>query len=180
VVQDLVSAAGARERSGHPGAATVAIDEFSALGADHVMALIARGRSAGVSVLLATQELADLDRVSRGFRQQVIGSTAVKIAHRQDVSESAQEVARLAGTERVWEQSYSRPDGLLLGAGNGRGQRRVSTRPVERLRVDPSTVQSLRTGEAVLITKLPNSETRLARIRPLGIGRARPDSGRGR
>ncbi len=180
VVQDLVSAAGARERAGMHGLApaTVAIDEFSGLGADHVMALIARGRSAGVSVLLATQELADLDRVSRGFRQQVIGSTAVKIAHRQDVPESAWEVARLSGSEKTWERSWSQPERMLMG-----GQRtgpRVNSRLVDRYRVDPSVVQSLKTGEAVVITKLPRSETRLARIRPLGLRVERPGRDRGR
>jgi conjugal transfer pilus assembly protein TraD len=181
VVQDLVSAAGARERTGIGGlpAATVAIDEFSGLGGDHVMALIARGRSAGISVLLSTQELADLDRVSRDFRQQVIGSTAVKIAHRQDVTESAWEVARLSGTERVWERTWSEPEGRF-GGGAGAGQRRVNSRLVDRHRVDPATVQSLETGEAVVITKLPSSETRLARIRPLGLGRPRADRGRER
>jgi hypothetical protein len=197
-VQDLVSAAGARERAGgeragsetagheagptrgaagRPTPATVAIDEFSALGADHVMALIARGRSAGVSVLLATQELADLDRVSRGFRQQVLGSTAVKIAHRQDVTESAREVAALAGTQRVWEHSYTAPAGLR---GVGSSHRRVTSREVERHRIDPTTIQELATGEAVVITKLPRAETRLARIQPLGIGGDRPGRGRER
>jgi type IV secretory pathway TraG/TraD family ATPase VirD4 len=177
-VQDLVSAAGAREREGRAAAptATVAIDEFSALGADHVMALISRGRSAGISVLLATQELADLDRVSRGFRQQVIGSTAVKIAHRQDVTESAHEVSRLAGTEKAWEESYSDGAGLRRG---GR-ERRVNTRLVDRPRVEPSAVQSLQTGEAVVITKLPRSETRLARIQPLGLDRPPGEAGRAR
>jgi hypothetical protein len=177
-VQDLVSAAGARERSGRDmPSATVAIDEFSGLGADHVMALIARGRSAGISVLLATQELADLDRVSRGFRQQVIGSTAVKIAHRQDVSESAWEVARMSGTEKTWEHSWSQTEGGTLLGGPG-ATSRVNSRLVDRHHVDPSVVQSLRTGEAVVITKLPRSETRLARIRPLSRGAERADAGR--
>ncbi len=49
-----------------PQQAVVAIDEFSALGSDNVMALLARGRESGVGVLLATQELADLDRAARG------------------------------------------------------------------------------------------------------------------
>jgi conjugal transfer pilus assembly protein TraD len=180
-VQDLISAGGARERAGAHGgtAATVAIDEFSGLGADHVLALIARGRSAGISVLLATQELADLDRVSHGFRQQVIGSTAVKIAHRQDVPESAWEVARLSGTEKTWERSWSQADGLFIG-GQGSGARRVNSRLVDRFGVDPSVVQSLATGEAVVITKLPRSETRLARIRPLGLDAGQRESGRGR
>ena len=176
-LQDLVTATGARERAGRPQPpATVAIDEFSALGADHVMALVARGRSAGVSVLLATQELADLDSVSRGFRQQVIGSTAVKIAHRQDVSESARAIAALTGTTRVWEQSYSRPTGLLGSSGSAR----VNTRPVDRPRVDPSLIQDLPTGASVVITKLPRSETRLTRIRPLVLGRGRSEPGRER
>ena len=105
--------------------------------------------------------------MSRGFRQQVIGSTAVKIAHRQDVPESAAEVARLSGTEKVWERSWSETDGPL-GPAQG-GSRRVNSRWVDRQRVDPSVVQSLGTGEAVVITKVPQSETRLAHIRPLGL-----------
>src|SRR5579863_254574 len=104
-VQDLVAAAGARltNGAGQLPRAVVAIDEFSALQSDNVLALLARGREAGVGVLLATQELADLDRAGRGVREQILGNTALKIAHRQDVPESAAAVARLAGTTRVWE-----------------------------------------------------------------------------
>ena len=111
-VQDLVSAVGHRlaaSGGAPPAQAMVAIDEFSALGADNVLALLARGREAGVSVLLATQELADLDRAARGFRDQVLGITAVKLAHRQDVPASAQTIAEMAGTERVWEHDPQRP-----------------------------------------------------------------------
>ena len=100
----------------------VAIDEFSALHSDNVLALLARGREAGVGVLLATQELADLDRAGRGLRDQILGNTALKIAHRQDVPESAAAVARLAGTVRVWEQSYQRRPGAAR-------RRRAESRP---------------------------------------------------
>ena len=65
-----------------------------------------RGRESGVSVLLATQELADLDRAARGLRDQVLGNTALKIAHRQEVPASAQALAQMAGTVRRWERSY--------------------------------------------------------------------------
>src|SRR6185437_13772721 len=79
-VQDLVSASGDRLGEARPGlavtAATIAIDEFSAL---------ARGRESGLSVLVATQELADLDRAGAGLRDQVVGVTALKIFHRQEV-----------------------------------------------------------------------------------------------
>ena len=69
------------------------ISDLYGLGADNVLALLARGRESGISVLLATQELADLERAGPGFRDQVLGITAVKLAHRQDVPASAQTIA---------------------------------------------------------------------------------------
>jgi conjugal transfer pilus assembly protein TraD len=164
-IQDLVSAAGdrLRQRSDEPRAqATIAVDEFSALGADHVMALLARGRESGFSVLLATQELADLDRAAPGLRDQVLGNTAVKIAHRQDVPSSAQTVAQMAGTVAVWEETQQLGGGLLGPYGSGRGTRRQA----ERFVVHPNEIKSLRTGEAVLITKLPSARARTVRIDP--------------
>ncbi len=163
-VQDLVAAAGARLAAGAAGLipGVVAIDEFSALHSDNVLALLARGRESGIGVLLATQELADLDRAGRGLRDQVLGNTAVKIAHRQDVPESAEALARLAGTVRVWETSYqSRP--------SSRGLRRTDVsagaRVVERYAVEPEQVRSLGTGEALVIVKSPRASAQLARIR---------------
>jgi hypothetical protein len=161
-VQDLVSAAGHRLDAGLAPPATVAIDEFSALGSDNLIALLARGREAGIGVLLATQELADLDRAARGLRDQVLGNTSVKIAHRQDVSESAEAIARLAGTERVWERSY-RVDRGSLAASRARGG---TLRQVERLTVDPNRIRTLGTGEALVIVKSPRPSTRVTRVLP--------------
>ncbi len=104
-IQDLVSTSGYR-LSDVPGPpATVAIDEFSALGDDHLLALLARARESGISVLTATQEMADLQRAAPGFRDQVLGIVGVKIAHRQDVPESAEMIAKMAGTQWVWEET---------------------------------------------------------------------------
>ena len=112
VVQDLITTVGQRlERAGGAAApqALIGIDEFSAIGSDHLLALLARGREAGVAVLLATQELADLERAGPGFRDQVLGLTAVKLVHRQDVPSSARMVAEMIGTERVWEETRDDP-----------------------------------------------------------------------
>ncbi|MBO0769232.1 MAG: DUF853 family protein, partial [Solirubrobacterales bacterium] len=158
-VQDLVSAAGARLNQASREPAIVALDEFSALGSEQVVALIARGREAGVSVMLATQELADLDRAGPGFRDQVIGSTALKIAHRQDGPRSAEQVAAMAGSTQAWEQSYS-------DARDSR-QSRVNTRLVDKPVVDPAQIQTLATGEAMVLTKTPSTKVRMARIAPL-------------
>jgi type IV secretory pathway TraG/TraD family ATPase VirD4 len=162
-VQDLVTAVGHRLQSGGGPPALIAIDEFSALGADNVISLLARGREAGASVLLATQELADLDRAARGLRDQVLGNTAVKIAHRQDVPSSAQTVAQMIGTERVWEHSHQTSRGLVLGSRDtGRGTRRQ----VERYLVEPDEIKRLGTGQAVMITKLPAAKVTRVRVAP--------------
>jgi type IV secretory pathway TraG/TraD family ATPase VirD4 len=161
VVQDLVAAAGARLSAAEPPMpAVVAIDEFSALGSENVLALLARGRESGVGVLLATQELADLDRAGRGLRDQVLGNTAVKIAHRQDVPESALTVAKLAGTVRVWERSYQERSGSRGAA----AQRTTSARLTERYAIEPEQVRSLQTGDAVVIIKSPQASARVARV----------------
>ena len=161
-IQDIVSATGHRlQATGQRLPATVAVDEFSALGADHLLALVARGREAGVSVVLATQELADLERAAPGFRDQVLGLTAVKIAHRQDVPASARTIAELAGTEWVWAESRQ-----IYGP-FGRGSSSRGTRhEVEQYVVHPNEVKTLRTGEAVLLTKTPQAGVSRVRIWP--------------
>jgi conjugal transfer pilus assembly protein TraD len=162
-IQDVVSATGRRlDRGGEVREAlpqaTVAIDEFSALGADNILALLARGREAGVSAIVATQELTDLERAAPGFRDQVLGIVAVKIFHRQDVPASAHTVAQMTGTERVWERTEQirsplGPPGSSLG----------TRRQVERFIVDPNEIKTLRTGQAVIVSKTPS--TRIARVR---------------
>jgi hypothetical protein len=159
-IQDLTSAAGHRLRAGTgdhapgewgPVAATVAIDEFSALGADNLLALLARGREAGVPVLLATQELSDLERAGRGFRDQVMGIVGVTIAHRQDVHSSATMISQLAGTEWRWQETEM-VRGMFAGPGLTRGTRRLEEQPV----VHPNEIKTLAIGEMMMIAKLPS------------------------
>jgi conjugal transfer pilus assembly protein TraD len=198
-IQDLTSAAGRRlagqgaavdARAGSTrvtAPATVALDEFSALGADNLLALLARGRESGVGVLLATQELADLERAGRGFRDQVLGITALTLAHRQEVHESALAISRMAGTHRVWRETQTLGAGPLSfsRAAVGRGSRREQEEPV----VHPNTIKRLSTGELVLLSGVPeptvakvrvDAQTPPGRSRMPGRGGARSDSGRER
>ena len=55
-------------------------------------------------MLLATQELTDLDRAAPGFREQVLGIISLKLAHRQDVPASARMISDMIGTEIVWDR----------------------------------------------------------------------------
>ena len=94
IVQDLLTVAAPARR---PGAELVAIDEFSAIAAERVARLFGRARAAGFSLLLGTQELADLRRRAAALLEQVIGNVEAVIAHRQNVPASAELVARIAG-----------------------------------------------------------------------------------
>jgi type IV secretory pathway TraG/TraD family ATPase VirD4 len=168
VVQDLVTSVGHRLAQPPAQRATVAIDEFSALGADNVISLLARGREAGVSVLLATQELADLDRAAPGLRDQVLGNTALKLVHRQEVPSSAHTIAQMTGTEKVWDHTYQIGRGVLGDYDTTRGTRRQ----IERFVVHPNEIRSLRTGEAVVIANGSGIAPRKVAVRP-----ARPEVG---
>jgi conjugal transfer pilus assembly protein TraD len=175
VVQDLVAASGdrlvERARGRSLDQAMIGIDEFSALGADHVIALLARGRESGMSVLVATQELADLERAAPGLRDQVLGVTAIKIAHRQEVPASALAIAQMAGTERVWDVTRQ------LGRWPLGGGTRATARQVEEFIVHPNEIKGLRTGQAVVISKIRGGGPRTVRVNP-PARRPPPDLGR--
>ena len=98
-------------------------------------------------MLLATQELSDLERAGRGFRDQVLGLTALKIAHRQDVPASARTLSEIAGTEPAWERTHT-------------VARRSDARPPPRdapARAPPGgppdEIGRLGTGQAVVLTR---------------------------
>lgn len=164
VAQDLNAAMGSRlERGGAVEPVMVAVDELSALGPEHVLNLVARGREARIPVVAATQELADIERVARGLANQLLGIPGVKIAHRQDLPESAKMIAAVAGTERVWEQTYHTDRRALLpDRDTGRGTRRE----VERYRIDPDTIKTLAPGEAIVVTKIPTSTAQKVKVLP--------------
>ncbi|HTA14961.1 MAG TPA: TraM recognition domain-containing protein [Solirubrobacteraceae bacterium] len=146
LVSDLVTLAAHLQRDPIP--TVVLIDEFSAVAARQVARLFGRARSAGMSLLLATQELADLQTVDAGLRDQVLGNVETVIAHRQNVPASAETIAKVASSKPAWvttQQTEDRLFGLVL---SGRGSRR---RDYEQ-EIHPSRVQQLYTGQALVIT----------------------------
>ncbi len=164
-VEDVICATGHRLAERAEGRqqelGIVAIDESSVLG-DHLVALFARGREGGIGALAATQEMADFDRTARGLRDQVLGNTAVKLAHRQEVPASAQVIAQMAGTEKAWEETEQFGGSRLTGYPSNRGTRRE----VEQFVVHPNEIKSLPTGDAVLISRLRGGRARTVRVNP--------------
>jgi type IV secretory pathway TraG/TraD family ATPase VirD4 len=85
----------------------VVIDEFSAIVPERVVGLFARAGGAGVSLMLGTQELADLRVPGREtLHDQVMGSLSTLIAHRQVVPASAELIASMTETRGVWRTSH--------------------------------------------------------------------------
>lgn len=146
IVADLVTVAAAHQND--PVPTVVLIDEFSAVAAGFVARLFGRARSAGMSLILATQEMADLVAVGDGvLRDQAVGNIASMIAYRQNVPASAELIAEIAGTRPAWIATQQTRRGLFGHRFSGRGSR---TRGHEYM-IHPSRIKELRTGQAVVI-----------------------------
>lgn len=172
-IQDLTTVAGYRLGLSDQPLALVAIDEFSALDADNILALLARARAreSRMSVLLATQEMADLERLAAGFRDQVLGIVGTTIAHRQSVPASAELIARMIGTQTVWKYTEAIHRGpTFVEAFVTRDWKRPTAlgtrREVEEFRIHPNVIKDLPTGRAVLITKIPTAAARIVQVIP--------------
>ncbi len=147
IVSDLISLVARLQAD--PVATVVVIDEFSAVAAEHVARLFARARSAGVSLILGTQELADLKSVGDGaLREQTLGNVATVIAHRQNVPESAELIAAVAGTRPVWVTTQQTEQGFFNTGPSDRGTRRRGY----EFEIHPSRIKQLTTGQAAVIT----------------------------
>ncbi len=146
IITDLVTLAAHLQSAPMP--TVVLIDEFSAVAAKHVTRLFGRARSAGISLLLGTQELADLHAVGEGVRDQVLGNIETLIAHRQNVPASAEMIANVASSKPVWTTTQHTEDGLLGHGPAGRGSRKRDY----DYEIHPSQINRLGTGQAVVIT----------------------------
>jgi TraM recognition site of TraD and TraG/Type IV secretion-system coupling protein DNA-binding domain len=150
IVQDLQTTVAALQA--RPLPALVLIDEFSAVSAEHVVRLFGRARSAGVSLVLGTQELADLRLPARGHvLEQVMGNLSVLIAHRQVLPESCALVASLAGTRGAWRTSRH-SDG-----------RTTRTRTAEGV-LAAERLMRLRPGWAAVMVLTGSADARIGRV----------------
>ena len=150
IVQDLQTTMASLQRA--PIATVVAIDEFAAIAAEQVVHLFGRARSAGINLLLGTQELADLRPDGRKqMQEQVLGNLSSLIAHRQVVPESAELIALLAGSRGAWRTSHS---------SDGRWTRTRSTAPL----LASEDVRGLAPGRAAVIELGTTASARIVEV----------------
>jgi conjugal transfer pilus assembly protein TraD len=145
IVSDLITVTANRQGQNDEWPAIIAIDEFSAISPQGVVRLFGRARSAGLSLLLGTQELADLETPEQpNLLAQVLGNTATVIAHRQRVPASAELISEIAGTTGTWTHTR-RIDGTHQPTDSGT---RTRTR---EFHIHPDELKALPQGTAVVI-----------------------------
>lgn len=127
IVGDLVTVAAGCQSA--PVPTLVAIDEFSAIAPDGVARLFGRARAAGFSLLLATQELADLRAAAPELLEQVLGNVETVVAHRQSVPDSAELIARIAGTRPAWSSTEQLTHAMPTGRSSRSRSREFSIHP---------------------------------------------------
>ncbi|MCW3068706.1 MAG: Type secretory pathway VirD4 component-like protein [Solirubrobacterales bacterium] len=150
IVQDLQTTAASLQ--GRPVPTLVVIDEFSAVAAENVVRLFGRARSAGLSLLLGTQEVSDLRPPGRErLLEQVMGNLSVLIGHRQVVPASAELIASLAGTRGAWR---------VARHSDGRTTQTRTREPI----LDADEVRSLSPGRAAVIVLGRDGGARIGRI----------------
>ena len=144
----------------------VLLDEFGAIAAEKVFRLFGQARSAGLSILLGTQSLADLrsarpDDASDTLTEQVLTNLEYAAVHRQSDPASAERLAQMAGTDPAWVTTR-RVTGIP-----GFAQPQDGTRTREReFLVNPDEFKRLRTGEAVVINPTGKPPAEVVRIWP--------------
>jgi hypothetical protein len=76
-----------------------------------------------VSVILRTQERADLKTAAEGLRALTLGNVATVLAHRQNVPEPSGSPA-VAGTKPIGVTTQQTEQGLIAGGATSHGSRR--------------------------------------------------------
>jgi hypothetical protein len=157
MIQDLKTLSSELRHAPAPGPLHVYIDEFSAIGSDNVLGLLARARDARMPVTLSTQALADLTRADPSFPDQVIAIIGSFFILRANAEDDATIFAGLTGKHTVFkrqlgvEMTSGFPGGVGTGAATGTGM----IREEEDYRVLPQEFQALTPGHLIYIAKTP-------------------------
>jgi hypothetical protein len=134
------------------------IDECAQLAGTQVLRATQMGRSLGFGVVLATQELSDLDRL--GAKEPIWANTALTLVGRQDVPASADFISKSIGTHWITHetQHFEAHDAInaLVPQRFKAPDRRTFSETEERV-VHPNVLTGLRTGQFLALERWPQS-----------------------
>lgn len=119
-----------------------------------------RDRSSRMSVVVAHQEICDLQRISPEFTGRLMGNTSTLYSFLQKRPESAEIISGMVGTRTVWKSTRQTERMWFFDVDSGKG----SKREAEEFSIHPNTIKSLQVGKCVCIKKYPESRAYLVKV----------------
>lgn len=141
---------------------SVIIDEFADLAQEDFIGFLDRARSSKMSILVAHQELCDLQRISPEFAGRLMGNMSNLYSFLQKRPESAELIAGIAGTRTVTKET--RQVDSILGINIFGGKK--SLREVEEYMIHPNLIKCLPVGRCVSIKKFPKATAAVVDVFP--------------
>lgn len=139
---------------------SIIIDEFADLAQEDFIAFQDRARSAKMSIVIAHQEICDLQRISPEFAGRLMGNTSTLYAFLQKRPESAELISAMAGTKKSWKETVQSEKFFGIDIPTGT----KSLREVEEFNIHPNLVKSLRVGKCVAVKKYPKARAYLVNV----------------
>ncbi len=139
---------------------SVIIDEFADLATEDFIGFLDRARSSRMSVVVAHQEICDLQRISPEFAGRLMGNTSTLYAFLQKRPESAEIISGMAGTKKAWKKTVQTERMWLFDVPSGKN----SLREVEEFVIHPNLIKSLRVGKCVCVKKYPEARAYLVDV----------------
>lgn len=142
---------------------SVIVDEFADLATEDFVSFLDRARSSKIGVVVAHQEIADLERISPEFARRMMNSTSSLFAFLQKLPDSSELIAGIAGTRKTKEVTEQAKSNWLFGD-EKTGMK--SIKEVDEFIIHPNVIKELKLGVCVLIQKYPKSDSFVIRVNP--------------
>lgn len=133
--------------------ASIIVDEFADLATDSFASFIGKARGSKLGIIVAHQEMEDLNKNSKTLLQQITANTSTKICFLQQTPSSADFIANIMGTVTTEKMTEATEDSWFGHTKTGDG----SIREVEEYVIHPNEIKRLRRFEAFVIGKYPRS-----------------------
>lgn len=134
------------------------MDEINSYASTTLIDLINKSRSANITCILATQSLSDLDfAVNEAFKEQIIENCNNYIVMRQNSSINSEHWANILGTRNTLEVTYQLAQQNMVTSETGYG----SARRVREYLYHPDDIKTLKTGQAIYLSKDNNFHSRV-------------------
>lgn len=132
---------------------SIIVDEFADLATDSFASFIGKARGSKLGIIVAHQEMEDLNKNSKTLLQQITANTSTKICFLQQTPNSADYIASIMGTITTEKMTEATEDSWFGHAKTGGG----SIREVEEYVIHPNEIKRMKRFEAFVIGKYPNS-----------------------